>query len=94
MKSIDISGPNGVSSRVSPAAATPVRGAEAVRPVRSDMAEAKAPALSIASAGASPPVDGDRVAQIRKAIEEDRYPVIPMRVADAMIAAGLLLRIK
>lgn len=39
-----------------------------------------------------PPVDSDRVATIRKAIEQGSYPVIPTRVADAMIAAGLLLR--
>ena len=38
------------------------------------------------------PVDAERVAQIRKAIEQGDYPVIPMRVADAMIAAGMLLR--
>lgn len=38
------------------------------------------------------PVDSERVAQIRKAIETGNYPVIPMRVADAMIAAGMLLR--
>ena len=55
---------------------------------------AAAAALSLATAGASAPVDADRVAEIRKALEEDRYPVIPMRIADAMIAAGLLLRIK
>ena len=39
-----------------------------------------------------PPVDSERVATIRKAIESGNYPVIPMRVADAMIAAGYLLR--
>jgi negative regulator of flagellin synthesis FlgM len=39
-----------------------------------------------------PPVDGARVAEIARAIEQDRYPVLPMKVADAMIAAGLLLR--
>jgi negative regulator of flagellin synthesis FlgM len=39
-----------------------------------------------------PPVDAERVATIRKAIESGNYPVIPMRVADAMIAAGYLLR--
>jgi len=38
------------------------------------------------------PIDTDRVAVIRKAVEEGSYPVIPMRVADAMIAAGVLLR--
>ncbi len=40
----------------------------------------------------APPVDSARVAEIRKAIEQGEYPVIPMRVADAMIAAGMLLR--
>ena len=94
MKSIDISGPNGVTSRVTATAALPLRGAETVRPVRSDTAATVAPGLSLANAGASAPVDADRVAEIRKAIEDDRYPVIPARIADAMIAAGLLLRIK
>lgn len=39
-----------------------------------------------------PPVDADRVALIRKAIETGAYPIIPAKIADAMIAAGLLLR--
>lgn len=39
-----------------------------------------------------PPVDVERVAVIRKAIETGAYPVIPTKIADAMIAAGLLLR--
>ncbi len=93
MKSIDISGPNGVSARVT-TATTPVRGAETVRAVRSDTAETNGPALSLATAGGSAPVDAERVAEIRRAIEDDRYPVIPTRIADAMIAAGLLLRTK
>ena len=38
------------------------------------------------------PVDTDRVAQIRRAIEEGSYPVLPARIGDAMIAAGMLLR--
>lgn len=38
------------------------------------------------------PVDSERVATIRKAIEEGKYPVIPAKIADAMIAAGMLLR--
>jgi negative regulator of flagellin synthesis FlgM len=39
-----------------------------------------------------PPIDAERVAVIRRAIETGNYPIIPARVADAMIAAGLLLR--
>ena len=37
------------------------------------------------------PVDAERVGEIRRAIESGRYPLVPARVADAMIAAGLLL---
>ena len=39
-----------------------------------------------------PPVDAERVAAIRKAVEAGTYPVMPARIADAMIAAGLILR--
>lgn len=39
------------------------------------------------------PVNAERVAEIRKAIESGTYPIIPVRVADAMIAAGYLLSI-
>ena len=38
------------------------------------------------------PVDMDRVQVIRRAIETGNYPLIPAKIADAMIAAGLLLR--
>lgn len=41
-----------------------------------------------------PPIDADRVTQIRKAVENGTYPIVPAKVADAMIAAGLLLRSK
>ena len=39
-----------------------------------------------------PPVDTERVELIRKAVETGTYPVVPAKVADAMIAAGMLLR--
>lgn len=38
------------------------------------------------------PVNIDRVAEVRHAIETGNYPLLPTRVADAIIAAGLLLR--
>jgi negative regulator of flagellin synthesis FlgM len=38
------------------------------------------------------PVDQERVATIRHAIETGTYPVLPTKIADAMIAAGMLLR--
>lgn len=66
-------------------------------PVANDTARAHAsPQSAVVRASmldpGEPPVDADRVTTIRKAIESGSYPVIPMRVADAMIAAGLLLR--
>lgn len=42
--------------------------------------------------GSAPPIDQDRVTLIRKAIAEGSYPVVPAKIADAMIAAGILLR--
>jgi len=40
----------------------------------------------------APPVDAERVAVIRKAVESGTYPVVPTKIADAIIAAGMLLR--
>lgn len=40
----------------------------------------------------SPPVDAERVQMIRKAVESGSYPLLPAKIADAMIAAGVLLR--
>ncbi len=60
----------------------------------------KAPAPSAAAqvetsdavkAGAAP-VDQERVQTIRHAVETGTYPVLPTKIADAMIAAGMLLR--
>jgi negative regulator of flagellin synthesis FlgM len=45
--------------------------------------------VSLVSAGASAPVDKERVAEIRKALENDSYPLVPAEIADAIIAAGL-----
>jgi negative regulator of flagellin synthesis FlgM len=53
---------------------------------------AGAVALSDALTVGDPPIDTDRIAVIRKAVETGEYPVFPARIADAMIAAGLLLR--
>ena len=71
--------------------------AETGTPVANDTARSHASANSAVQRSAAldagpPPVDFERIAQIRKAIERGHYPVVPMRVADAMIAAGMLLR--
>lgn len=68
------------------------RGPVANETARSNAAPQSAVVRSAALDPGQPPIDTNRVETIRKAIEQDRYPVLPMKVADAIIAAGLLLR--
>ena len=53
---------------------------------------AAAVAMSDALSPGEAPVDVERVDLIRKAVESGTYPIVPTRIADAMIAAGYLLR--
>lgn len=46
-----------------------------------------------APAQSGPPVDTDRVAEIRSALRDGTYPLIPAKIADAMIAAQLKFEI-
>jgi negative regulator of flagellin synthesis FlgM len=82
-----------------PAAPTPAASTGAALPAAAppappgaSSAAAATVATSDAARAGDVPVDSDRVAQIRKAIEQGHYPVLPARLADAMIAAGMLLR--
>ena len=43
------------------------------------------------SEAASPPVDAERVAQIRDALKDGSYPLVPTKIVDAMIAAQVSL---
>ena len=46
---------------------------------------------TVARAMASaPPVDLERVAQIKRALEEGRFPIVPARIADRLIAASMI----
>lgn len=74
-------GANGVSAGK---AAAPDRPSAAASGAAVETSEALDPGAA--------PVDTDRVQMIRKAVEEGKYPVVPARIADAMIAAGALLR--
>lgn len=51
------------------------------------VAQASNPAAEMAASG--PPVDNSKVAAIRAAIAEGRYPVDHGRIADAMLALDL-----
>ena len=50
---------------------------------------AKTGATLAAGMAAAPPVDVDRVAQIKQAIKDGRYPIMPARIADSLIASRL-----
>lgn len=67
-------------------------GASAATPERPATSAAPAVETSQALDPGEAPIDMDRVAQIRRAVESGTYPVIPTRIADAMIAASVLLR--
>lgn len=47
--------------------------------------------LGSAVDSSQPPVDAERVAQIREALKDGSYPILPAKVADAMIAARMML---
>jgi negative regulator of flagellin synthesis FlgM len=70
------------------AGATP----QAAQVTRPDAAAPPIVAAATLGSASTPPVDQDRIALIRKAIAEGSYPVVPAKIADAIIAAGMLLR--
>jgi len=41
--------------------------------------------------GDPPPVDAERVQEIRNALRDGSYPLVPAKIADAMIAAQVSL---
>ncbi|MEL7688019.1 flagellar biosynthesis anti-sigma factor FlgM [Citromicrobium bathyomarinum] len=68
----------------------PVERVAAPRKVADQSAQTEAMAsVAALDAGEKAPVDADRVAEIRKAIEQGSYPLIPNEIADGIIAAGL-----
>lgn len=86
----------GVVNRINAGLSSRVSATGASQPVRSEEAGSRTGAQEAsparALAGSEAPVDTDRVDVIRKAVEQGKYPVLPARIADAMIAAGYLLR--
>jgi negative regulator of flagellin synthesis FlgM len=77
------------SQTVSTTGTTPANVGSAPSPTSSQGAAVVA--SSALSAGQIP-VDLDRVTTIKKAIQTGNYPIVPTKIGDAMIAAGLLLR--
>lgn len=81
-----------LAGRIDLARAGVDQSAAAAKAAGSAAAPAKGPAVGAAVSdivAAGPPVDADKVAAIRAAIAEGRYPVDPARIADRMIALDL-----
>ena len=91
MDRIEMQGPNGILARLRARGSAPVTRADPARPTGSEPDPAVALA-AIGLAGSDAPVDSGRVKEIREAIEKGRYPLDPGRTADAIIAAGFMLR--
>ena len=82
------------------AAGSPLRGQPAAE--RPDIARRDAAAprtagdravtVELSTRGEGAPIDSDRVADIRRAIERGAYPIVPAKIADAIIAAPFLLQ--
>jgi negative regulator of flagellin synthesis FlgM len=76
--------------------ASHIRRAVVGTPTAASPATAPVPSAAAGSIGklaadlaATPPVDTDRVAQIRQAIRDGSYPIMPARIADSLIASRL-----
>ena len=68
------------------AATAPVQRVEGNETARVAESEVRAAARDMAAA---PPVDRERVQQIKRAIQQGRFPIVPARIADRLIAAQL-----
>jgi len=86
MESIGIKATGSVTRIASAAPVSPVRSTttETTTPVAAP--DPTALARSLAS---SPPVDSDRVSQIKAAIAKGTFPLLPSTIADQMIALKL-----
>lgn len=75
-------------TRFEPASQTKIVSIDAARAPRQVVAETGAREASKAMA-AKPPVDAERVQQIKRALAEGRYPIVPATIVDRLIAAQL-----
>ena len=71
------------------AAVSPAQRISASQTVAAETRESEAPVTTALVTAGDHPIDHDRIAEIRQALADDRYPLIPTEIADAIIAAGL-----
>ncbi|WP_404336129.1 flagellar biosynthesis anti-sigma factor FlgM [Sphingomonas sp. MMS12-HWE2-04] len=74
--------------RVAPVAPASAVAASAAATDAAPSVQSSAVALS-GTMAATPPVDAERVAKIRKAVEDGRFPICPATIADRLLALKL-----
>lgn len=93
MPSIELSKLTGVSAVRSVGGSDRAQASNVADKGRSQLSAGKASGVTLevgtAIEAGQPPVDSDRVEQIRAALRDGSYPLIPTKIADAMIAARL-----
>ncbi|NIJ21183.1 negative regulator of flagellin synthesis FlgM [Sphingomonas naasensis] len=74
--------------RIAPVA--PTAPVETVKAASNEVAPVQSTAAALSGEmAAKPPVDAERVAKIRKAIEDGRFPIYPTTIADRLLALKL-----
>lgn len=95
MPSVELSKLPGVSAARALAAGDRAQLEARARPAAASGSVPAAPGISVEVSSApdavSPPVDAERVAQIRDALKDGSYPLVPTKIVDAMIAAQVSL---
>jgi len=74
--------------RVAPVAPASAVAAAAPTTTATPTVQSTAAALT-SSMAATPPVDSERVARVRKAVEDGRFPICPATIADRLLALKL-----
>ena len=89
MPSVELSKLQGIAA--ARAVATSERAQIETRAAAPRSSAAPAPGVSVeigdAASAASAPVDAERVREIRAALKDGSYPLVPAKIVDAMIAA-------
>lgn len=85
----------GAVQKVGPIAASPKPVCGDIQATTSAARQPERPIVQIDALAAAriPPIDRDRVAEIRNAVARGEYPITPMKVSDALIAASMLLNV-
>lgn len=91
MMEISTSRLNAGDTRVARTAAPRVAATPEAGPATAKLGSGDSSALSGLSAAmaSQPPVNADRIAQIKRAIAEGSFPILPATIADQMIALKL-----